>query len=83
MNYIGVQALLPLASIHLMLTHAELMGMIELVRALGNSCRLAAWGPGSSVIYARFTLDFFRVLRQEIDERARGRLIPVLQIGNS
>lgn len=62
MNSIGIQALLPLASSHLMVTHHELMEMIEFVRALGNSYRLAASEPGSSVIYGRFTLDFFRTI---------------------
>jgi len=54
--------LLPLAGTHLMLTHLELMEMIGLVRALGNSYRLAASEPGSSVVYGRFTLDFFRTI---------------------
>ncbi|AWM00599.1 hypothetical protein [Bradyrhizobium amphicarpaeae] len=62
MNNIGIQALLSLESTHLMLTHLELMEMIGFVRALGNSYRLAASGPGSSVIYGRFTLDFFRTI---------------------
>lgn len=61
MSSTGIQALLlPLASIHLMLTHHELMEAIELVRALGISYRLAALEPGSNVIYGRFSLDFFR-----------------------
>lgn len=63
MSSIGIHALLPpFASIHLMLTHHEFMEAIELVRALGNSYRLAASEPGSSVVYGRFTLDFFRTI---------------------
>jgi hypothetical protein len=45
-----------------MMTHLELMETIGLVRALGNSYRLAASEPGSSAIYGRFTLDFFRTI---------------------
>lgn len=61
MNEIGIQALLfPLASIHLMLTHHELMEAIELVRALGNSYRVAALEPGSSFLYGRFAINFCR-----------------------
>jgi len=61
MSDVGIQALLlPLASVHLTLTHHELMETIELVRALGNSYRLAASELDSSVIYGRFSLDFFR-----------------------
>ena len=77
MSNIGIQALLlQLASIHLMLTHHELMEAIELGRALGNSYRLAASEPGSSVVYGRFTLDFFRTIvaflaRYEILLRSR------------
>lgn len=63
MSNIGVQALLlPLASVHLTLTHHELMEAIELVRALGSSYRLAASEPDSSAIYGRFSLDFFRTI---------------------
>ncbi|RXT35440.1 hypothetical protein [Bradyrhizobium betae] len=61
MSNLGIQALLlPLASIHLMLTHHELMETIELVRALGSSYRLAALEPGSSFLYGRFALNFCR-----------------------
>ncbi|SEN94903.1 hypothetical protein [Bradyrhizobium sp. OK095] len=61
MSNIGIQALLlPLAGIHLMLTHHELMGMIEFVRALGSSYRLAASEPGSSLLYGRFAFNFCR-----------------------
>jgi len=62
MSTIGIQALLALASTHLMLTHLELTETIELVRALGNSYRLAVSEPGSSVVYGRFTLDFFKTI---------------------
>jgi hypothetical protein len=61
MSNIGIQALLlPLASIHLMLTHHEVMEAIELVRALGGSYRLAASEPGSSLLYGRFAFNFCR-----------------------
>lgn len=60
MNNIG--ALLPFAGTYSMLTHLELTEMIGFVRALGNSYRLAASEPGSSVIHGRFALDFVRTL---------------------
>jgi hypothetical protein len=61
MSSFGIQSLLlPLASIHLMLTHHELMEAIELVRALGSSYRLAASEPGSSLLYGRFAFNFCR-----------------------
>jgi hypothetical protein len=37
-----------------------LMEAIELVRALGNSYRLASSGPGSSFLYGRFAFNFCR-----------------------
>ena len=60
MNDIGT--LLSLAGTHWMMTHLELMETSGLVRALGTSYRLAASEPGSSAIYGRFTLDFFRTI---------------------
>ena len=61
MNNFSIQALLlPLASIHLMLTHHELMEATELIRALGNSYRLASSGPGSGFLYGRFAFNFCR-----------------------
>ncbi|MGY4370448.1 hypothetical protein ACVW1A_006513 [Bradyrhizobium sp. LB1.3] len=61
MNNIGIQALLlPLVSTHLMPTHHDLMGMIEFVRALGSSYRLAASEPESSLFYGRLALNFCR-----------------------
>jgi hypothetical protein len=63
MSTIGIEALLlQLASVHLTLTHHQLMEAIELVRALVSSYRLAASEPDSSVIYGRFSLDFFRTI---------------------
>ncbi|WP_051311421.1 hypothetical protein [Bradyrhizobium sp. Cp5.3] len=63
MNSIGIQALLmPLAGLHLVLTHHELMEMIEFVRAFGSSYRLAASEPGASLFYGRFTFNFCRVV---------------------
>ncbi|MGT2441151.1 hypothetical protein ACU4GH_41115 [Bradyrhizobium betae] len=61
MSNIGIQALLlPLASLHLMLTHHEFMEAIELVRVLGNSYRLAALEPGSGLLYGRLAFNFCR-----------------------
>ncbi|OAF14891.1 hypothetical protein AYJ54_40655 [Bradyrhizobium centrolobii] len=63
MSSIDIQALLmPLAGMHSVLTHHELMGMIEFVRAFGNSYRLAASEPGASILYGRFTFNFCRVV---------------------
>lgn len=61
MNEIGTHALLlPFASLHLTLTHHEFMEMIEFIRALGNSYRLAALGSGSSLLYGRVAFNFCR-----------------------
>ena len=61
MSNIGIQALLlPLASLHLMLTHHELMETIDLARALGSSYRVAASDPGSGLLYGRFAFNFCR-----------------------
>lgn len=61
MSNIGIQALLmPLASTHLMLTHHDLMGMIEFVRAFGNSYRLAASEPESDLLHGRLAFNFCR-----------------------
>ena len=58
---IGIQALLlSQASLHLTLTHHELMEMIEILRALGNSYRLAASEPGSTSLYGRLAFNFCR-----------------------
>ncbi|WP_315766994.1 MULTISPECIES: hypothetical protein [unclassified Bradyrhizobium] len=63
MSSVGVQALmLPLIGIHSVLTRHELMGLLEMARALGNSYRLAASEPGSSVLYGRFTLNFCKTI---------------------
>jgi hypothetical protein len=37
-----------------------LMEATELIRALGNSYRLASSGPGSSFLYGRFAFNFCR-----------------------
>lgn len=34
------------------------MEMVEIIRALGNSYRLAALEPGSGFLYGRFTFNF-------------------------
>ncbi|PPQ21286.1 hypothetical protein CV770_00600 [Bradyrhizobium sp. AC87j1] len=63
MTIIGIEALvLPLAGIHSVLTHQELMGTVEFVRALGSSYRLAASEPGVSLFYSRFAFDFCRIV---------------------
>jgi hypothetical protein len=60
---IGIQALLlSLLGIHPALTHHEFMEMVEIIRALGNSYRLAALEPGSGFLYGRFTFNFCRVV---------------------
>jgi hypothetical protein len=63
MSNLGIHTLLlSLLGIHSALTHHEFMGMIEIVRALGNSYRLAALEPGSSFLYGRFAFNFCRVV---------------------
>jgi hypothetical protein len=58
---IGIQALLlSHGGLHLTLTHHELMEMIEILRALGNSYRLAASEPGSGILYGRLAFNFCR-----------------------
>ncbi len=47
---------------HPALTHHEFMEMVEIIRALGNSYRLAALEPGSGFLYGRFTFNFCRVV---------------------
>lgn len=49
---------LTLVGIHSALTHHEFIGLIEIVRVLGNSYRLASSEPGSGVLYGRFTFNF-------------------------
>ena len=63
MSNFGIHAvLLSLLGIHPALTHHEFMGMVEIVRALGNSYRLAALEPGSGFLYGRFAFNFCRVV---------------------
>jgi|SRR3954452_16554998 hypothetical protein len=61
MSTISIEALLlQLASIHLVPTHHEFMGMIEFVRALGSSYRLAASEPERCLLYGRLGFNFCR-----------------------
>ncbi|KRR22611.1 hypothetical protein CQ13_28650 [Bradyrhizobium retamae] len=52
--------LLQLMGLHSVLTYHEMMGLFEIVRALGNSYRLASSGWGA--IYGRFAFDFCRTI---------------------
>jgi hypothetical protein len=62
MRSIGIQELmLPLVGLHLVLTYNEFMGLLEIARVLGNSCRLAALGPRAGVLYGRFVCNLCRV----------------------
>jgi hypothetical protein len=63
MSSVGIEALmLPLAGIHLAMTHHEVTGVLEIARALGNSYRLASSDPGSGALYGRFIFDFCRTI---------------------
>ena len=63
MSNFGIHALLlSLLGNHPALTHHEFMEVVEIVRALGNSYRLAALEPGSGFLYGRFTFNFCRVV---------------------
>jgi hypothetical protein len=60
---IGLQILMvPLAGLHLAMTYHEVADALEIVRALGNSYRLASLEPGSSALYGRFTFNFCRAV---------------------
>jgi hypothetical protein len=64
MTGIGLQVVLPLVGIRATLAHHEIMEMLEVLHALGNSYRLASSGTGLGVGYARFTLGFCRATIQ-------------------
>jgi len=62
MRSVGIEVLmLPLVGLHLVLAQHELMGLLEIARALANSCRLAALEPRAGVLYCRFVCNFCRV----------------------
>ena len=57
----GFQALMPpLADIHWVLAHSELTAVLELLRILGNSYRLATSEVGSTLLYGRFAFHVCR-----------------------
>jgi hypothetical protein len=62
MTGIGLQAVLPLIGIRSALAHHEIMEMLEVLHAFGNSYRLASSGMNLGVVYARFALGFCRVI---------------------
>lgn len=48
------------------LTHREIMELIEVLRILGNSYRLASSGLGSGLLYVRFAFYFCRTIAWRI-----------------
>lgn len=63
MTGLGIQAwVLSLIGIRAALSHRECLEILEVLRILGNSYRLASLGAGSIVIYGRFTFDFCMII---------------------
>ena len=63
MTALGIHAwLLSSIGIRTAFVHREIMEMLELLHALGNSYRLASLGVGSALVYGRFTLGFCRTV---------------------
>lgn len=61
MSSLGLQAWVQLLNgIRTTFGHSELMELFELLHVLCNSYRLASSGVGSSIVYGRFTVGFFR-----------------------
>jgi hypothetical protein len=88
MTGLGLQAwLLSLIGIRAALAHREYLEILEVIRILGNSYRLASLGVGSTVVYGRFTLDFCRVIAAGIARNLSSRhsvqqAIGSIRIGN-
>lgn len=63
MTALGIHAwLLSSIGIRTAFFNREIMEMLELLHALGNSYRLASLGVGSALVYGRFTLGFCRTV---------------------
>ena len=62
MTGVGLQAVLPFIGTRSAFAHHEVMEMLEVLHALGNSYRLASSGIGLGVVYARFMLGFCRAI---------------------
>ena len=62
MTGVELQAVLPFIGTRSAFAHHEVMEMLEVLHALGNSYRLASSGIGLGVVYARFTLGFCRAI---------------------
>jgi hypothetical protein len=63
MTGLGIQAwVLSLIGVRAALSHREYLEILEVLRILCNSYRLASLGAGSTVIYGRFTFDFCRII---------------------
>lgn len=55
-------SILALIGVRSVFTHREIMELIELLRILGNSYRIASSGVGSGLLYVRFALYFCRTI---------------------
>lgn len=63
MTGIGIQAwVLSLIGIRAALSHREYLEILEVLRILCNSYRLASLGAGTTVIFGRFTFEFCRII---------------------
>lgn len=63
MTGLGIQTwVLSLIGIRATLSHREYLEILEVLRILCNSYRLASLGAGSTVICGRFTFDFCRII---------------------
>lgn len=88
MTGLGIQTwVLSLIGIRAALSHREYLEILEVLRILGNSYRLASLGAGSSVIYGRFTFDFCRIIaactaRSIASRQSVQQAIGSIRIGN-
>jgi hypothetical protein len=61
MSSLGLQAWVQLLNgIRTAFGHSEFMELFEVLHVLCNSYRLASSGVSSSIVYGRFTVDFFK-----------------------
>ncbi len=61
--------MLPLIGIRSTFAHHEIMEVVELCRALGNSYRLASSEAGSTWLYCRVTFNFLKAIAAGLPSR--------------
>jgi hypothetical protein len=63
MTCLGIQAwVLLLSGLRIAFWHSNVLELLEVLRVLGNSYRLASMGVSSGVVFGRFTLAFCRAV---------------------